>query len=958
MPKRVAVFALVLAFAFVGGAFAQGTQTGVLSGAVTSSDGALLPGVTVTIKSPAMIGTRSAVSDANGGYIFKALPPGVYKVTYELTGFTTVERTATIVLGGDASANATLAVATVQESVVVTAEAPSVLATTQVGANYKYDTINTLPTGRTLAAIAELAPGLTNNTPNGGQVTIAGNFAYDNVFLVDGVDVNDNVFGTANNLFIEDAIEETQILTSGISAEYGRFGGGVINAVTKRGGNTFSGSYRLNFTNPSWISETPVETQKGIKHESKLNKFHEATLGGPIVKDRVWFFLAGRLEKSDTATTLKETGLPFTSTRDQKRIEAKVTGNITSNHTLQATYTKNKTDDHRLTFTDFTVDLHGVINPSFPNDLFVVNYSGVLKSNLFAEAQFSKKKQSFSNFGGTSSNIVDSPYLALSVLAHYNAPYFDSTDPEDRNNRQIAGALSYFLSTKDLGRHDIKGGVEQYRGTRTGGNSQTATGFVFYADYVTDDSGAPVFDSNGFLIPIFSPGETLIEDWLPVKGARLDLTTLSFYLNDKWALNNHWSFMVGGRYERVRSKATGGIVGVDTDTFVPRLAASFDPKGDGKWKLDATYAHYAGKYNEAQFGNNTNVGNPDYTLGVYVGPPGEGRAFGPGIDPNNYATVAGTFPTANVFFDKGLSSPVTKEFGFAAGASLGKGGYLKAIYTNRKVKNFVEDFQTLDTGSTTIERNGINFGTFTNIVYRNSDLPVRNYQGLQFQAGYHVTDRWSVEGHYTVELKNEGNFEGEATNQPGITTRIGDYPEIFNEARNFPIGRLSGYQKNKVRLWTTYDIGLGKGGDVNLGVLYRYNSPLTYSLRSSNVPLTAIQQALGAAYASLPSTQTLFYSAGKGSEFFEASHLLDASLNYAVPVFKSAKPWVKAEVRNLFNKTPLTSFNTTVRPNSAGPRDELGLPTTFTKGSSFGKATSNANFPIPREFRVTVGFRF
>jgi outer membrane receptor protein involved in Fe transport len=127
-----------------------------------------------------------------------------------------------------------------------------VLASPQGGANYKAAEIDALPTPRTLSGIAELAPGLTDNTPNAGQVTIAGGFAYDNVFLVDGVDVNDNLFGDPDNLFIEDAIEETQVLTSGISAEYGRFTGGVVNAITKKGGDIFSGSFRVNLTNPAW----------------------------------------------------------------------------------------------------------------------------------------------------------------------------------------------------------------------------------------------------------------------------------------------------------------------------------------------------------------------------------------------------------------------------------------------------------------------------------------------------------------------------------------------------------------------------------------------------------------------------------------------------------------------------------------------------------------------------------
>ena len=79
--------------------------------------------------------------------------------------------------------------------------------------------------------------------------------------MVNGVDVNDNLFAQPQNLFIEDAIEETQVLTSGISAEYGRFTGGVVNAITKSGGNTFSGSYRMNLLNPAWTDETPFEAR-------------------------------------------------------------------------------------------------------------------------------------------------------------------------------------------------------------------------------------------------------------------------------------------------------------------------------------------------------------------------------------------------------------------------------------------------------------------------------------------------------------------------------------------------------------------------------------------------------------------------------------------------------------------------------------------------------------------------
>ena len=121
---------------------------------------------------------------------------------------------------------------------------------------------------------------MTDNTPNVGQVAIGGAFAFDSIFLIDGVDTNDNLFGTSNALFIEDAIQETQVLTSGISAEYGRFGGGVVNVITKSGGNDFSGSFRSNFSRPSWTSETPFERDRNQQRSEVLAKYYEGTIGG------------------------------------------------------------------------------------------------------------------------------------------------------------------------------------------------------------------------------------------------------------------------------------------------------------------------------------------------------------------------------------------------------------------------------------------------------------------------------------------------------------------------------------------------------------------------------------------------------------------------------------------------------------------------------------------------------
>ena len=126
--------------------------------------------------------------------------------------------------------------------------------------------------------------------------------------MIDGVDVNDTIIGTANNLYIEDAIENTTVLTNGISAEYGRFSGGVVNIVTRSGGNMFSGSFRENLSNPAWIQETPLEKSNNVTHASVLGKTHEATFGGPVSKDRLWFFTAGRWETTNIPNTFAQTG--------------------------------------------------------------------------------------------------------------------------------------------------------------------------------------------------------------------------------------------------------------------------------------------------------------------------------------------------------------------------------------------------------------------------------------------------------------------------------------------------------------------------------------------------------------------------------------------------------------------------------------------------------------------------
>ena len=201
-PRFVVFLSLAVVLSLGTEAWAQGRQTGILRGSVQDETGGVLPGVTVTTASNALQGTRITVTDFNGDYEILGLPNGEFVVQFVLDGFATVENTVAVPLGGTVATDVTMPLATVQVfQVEVFAVAPTPLASTEISQNMTNEEVGILPMGRTPFEIAELAPGLTGNTVNDGQVTIGGSFAYDNVFLIDGVDINDNLFGYSNDLF-------------------------------------------------------------------------------------------------------------------------------------------------------------------------------------------------------------------------------------------------------------------------------------------------------------------------------------------------------------------------------------------------------------------------------------------------------------------------------------------------------------------------------------------------------------------------------------------------------------------------------------------------------------------------------------------------------------------------------------------------------------------------------------
>ena len=960
LPISALSLSVVLAITFVASADAQGTQNGVLIGTVTDDSGERMPGTTVTATSEALLAPRVAYTAANGDYAIRGLPPGLYKVAFAMEGMLTVEREARIELGRTSRVDSTMALAEAQDTIIVTDEYTSPLDDVQGSTNLTSEVIDVLPTARDPLTVAQLAPGVNDRTEL-DQLSISGAQGYDNLVMVDGVDITFGIFGNVGGpfqdevgLYIEEAIADTQVVSSRVSAEFGRFAGGVVNVITKRGGNRFKGSFRIDLSDPSWQDETPIEEEFGIRREGDRNEVFSGTLGGPVVKDRLWFFLAGATTDRSESGVYPFTGLPSVADFENTRLQLKLSGNLADKHTLEFVALDNDTDFVGGN-TGLEIDPRAEDDFSLPHENRVLRYSGVLGSNTLLEAQYAMRDFITVGLGGSSPRLEDSPFLSFDFEL-YNAPAFSEFDPGQHfEDEQLAGSVSWFLASDRAGSHDLKFGFELFESTQFGGRSQSGSDFFFDAPFLTDVEGNAVLDAQGRVQPLFIPFATDTVQFLADPDAVLTLNTDSFYVNDLWRLNDHWSFNLGFRYEELSGDASdaGGLT--DIDAFLPRLSATYDPKGDGRYRFTFGAADYAGKANAEIFKRVSASRNPDILVLLYAGPPGAGIDFAPGFDLGNYFPVFLELPAANVSFEGDLETTRVSEYTLSAGMQLARGGFLEAIYVEREYHDFVEDFIQFSNGTVTVDDSPVGPVTLDRIVLSNSDLPKRDYRAIQLLGRYRFNDKWRIDGNWTWQLENDGNFVGENPGNPALQSLIGDYPEMLVPERNFPMGKLPGYQEHKLRVWATYDQPLGNAGHLNVSGIFSYDSPLTYSL-STFGPLSPTQAARDPGYQFPPTAAPIFFGP-RGSEEFNSTSIFDLATTYFGPRWKTLEPWIKVEIRNLFGSSTARTFNTSIAPNFNGPVDQNGIPTTFVRSPVFGEPLSVGDFVEPRAYLVSIGIR-
>ena len=342
--RSVSMLAAVLLLASSSVLRAQ--TTGRIFGLVLDAQGAVVPGATITVTSPALQGAQTQVSDAEGRFRFPSLPPGRYSLKAELPSFSTFEQN-DIDVGLDRTVTLpiTLQLATVTSAVTVTGASPVIDQTSTVmGITASAEIYTRLPVQRDIYSIARLAPGTTDD---GVGPAVLGSTGAENQYIVEGLNTTGVERAEKGKQLNFDFVEEIEVKTGGLPAEYGRATGGVINVITKSGGNTFRGSF-FGFneggelqTNDNTADLRPATTTTVTDIDKKWDFGLET--GGFIVRDRLWFFGAYnhtfQRDRTEVIRTLLSPGSPGVGEEifadvNRDLFAGKLTYRLTNNQTL------------------------------------------------------------------------------------------------------------------------------------------------------------------------------------------------------------------------------------------------------------------------------------------------------------------------------------------------------------------------------------------------------------------------------------------------------------------------------------------------------------------------------------------------------------------------------------------------------------------------------------------------
>ena len=618
MRIRTAVLIAVSALVVLGAEAGAQTLGSSILGVVKDQSGGVLPGVTVEISSPALIGgAQSVVTNDAGRYRVVDLRPGTYTITCTLPGFQTV-RVADVVLRASftATINVDMATAGVEETITVSGASPVVDVRTNVSERSIDQTLlEEVPTSRGIFAVAALVPGMTTNIPDVGgsethqltRLSVHGSEDRDVSFNSDGLDItgNNGNGGIGVTYYNQALQEEVSVQSKALPAEIG--GGGIyMNMVSKDGGNEFKGSLFLSYTGDSLQSTNVSEAQRalGMRDPARVDSLLDfnPTFGGPLIRDRLWFMGSYRYWRNNRmeANTYNPDGTQALDRQLLVNYSGKISAQINESNRLGFLIDWNK--KYREERRDRTA-LYQFISPEASKwqrqggPIGNVRWTSTLRDDFLLEAGFSFNRISWFTWAQPSVDPLTLPRvdIPLSLLEGRAEVELDRDIPQ---NRTFSAFSTWFPKWK--GSHTVRFGVQYnnapyFNRNKTGGLDLTAR----YRNGIPDS----------------------VTVWNTPVENRIRIEDLGLFIQDSWTIKDRFTINAGTRFERYvgsidPQNAEAGVFAParsfdkisnvpNWNTIVPRLAVVYDLTGQGRTAFKANASQYMQKQG-ASFMNQVN----------------------------------------------------------------------------------------------------------------------------------------------------------------------------------------------------------------------------------------------------------------------------------------------------------------------------------------------------------------
>jgi len=686
------VLAVLAVLLVVTGLQAQ-TTTGRLIGTIIDANGVALPGVTVTISSPTLIGgAQVKITDGAGEFAFIGLAPGEYNLKADLSGFIGQERGEIMVaLGGAASITIEMPQGTFGGEIEVVAETPVVDPTqvnTEINFTETYMQGSAIGSGnRSYQSMLNQAAGVQNA---GGNPRVLGSTLGENAYYVDGANTTDPVTATFGTNFSFDSIQEIQFQTSGYEAEYGNATGGIVNLVTKSGGNQFSGTVDIRYRDDSFQeSGDHFDASTQDSQNQQIN----ATIGGPIMRDKVWFFVAYQYVTSDLTPTGSATTRTFTGNYPL----AKLTWQISPSWRVTGKYTGDPADIDNSNAGPFREPEANRFQTQGA-DIYSAELNGVLSDSLMWNTVVSAYRSTLDSYP-QSGNLE--PLSRENLDTGIFSVNYANQQYSERNRDDIVSNLTWFVD--DLaGSHEFKGGIVYSGLNFTSANCTTGTAGGVQCDPDVPGNRFEVLEIDGGDFPYvwweeFSTGTT-----------ETNGTNSTIFLQDAWRVMPNLTLKLGVRYDIAKYDTTNGTEIADMSKWQPRLGAAWDITGDAKNILRANWGQFMSP-NALTLPNFARTGtapsNAWLSCSYFLGLDAEGCeewaaardgiewSMDPeGFDPGGYVlTPNNIFGSAPNQIDPGLKAMYTETLSLAYEREVGRRASVTISYIDKTTKDIFED---------------------------------------------------------------------------------------------------------------------------------------------------------------------------------------------------------------------------------------------------------------------------